>query len=74
MTVYESKKIRDNLITTLCDELNQSRYESRIKMGGNLYNWQFYIQESKAKERKEEENKRCARGLIYKLIRINIGP
>jgi hypothetical protein len=25
----------------LCHELNQSRYESRIKMGDDLYNWQF---------------------------------
>jgi hypothetical protein len=24
-------------------------------MGDNLYNWQFYIQESKAKEEKKEE-------------------
>ena len=35
------------------------------EMGDNLYNWQSYIQESKAKEeRKEEENERCARSLI----------
>jgi hypothetical protein len=24
-------------------------------MGGDLYNWQFYVQESKAKEEREEE-------------------
>jgi hypothetical protein len=33
--------------------------------GDNLYNWQFYIQESKAKEeRKEEEIERCTRSII----------
>jgi hypothetical protein len=47
---------------------------SRMEMGDDLYNWQSYIQESKAKkERKEEENERCARSLIYKWIRINAG-
>jgi hypothetical protein len=35
-----------------CHELIQSRYESRINVGDNLYNWQFYIQEPKAKERR----------------------
>jgi hypothetical protein len=36
-----------------------------MKMGDDLYNWQSYIQESKAKEeRKEEEIERCARSLM----------
>jgi len=39
-----------------CHELNQSRYESRMRCD-NLCNWQFYIQESKAKERREEKEK-----------------
>jgi hypothetical protein len=27
-----------------------------MKMGDNLYNWEFYKQESKAKEEREEES------------------
>jgi hypothetical protein len=39
-----------------CDELSQSRCSHAGELGDNLYNWQFYIQESKARE--EEKNKK----------------
>jgi hypothetical protein len=42
-----------------------NRDKSPREMRDNLYNWQFYIQESKAKEERREEKQHCKKELIY---------